>query len=208
MIWAIVVAAGRGERFGGPKQYQRVNGRLLVDWAVDAAKEHVRDVVLVANASWPDRHESQPTVVVPGGATRSESVRAGLAAVPLAADLIVIHDAARPAAPADLWRAVLAAAQRPGVDGAVPGIAVSDTLKRVDGERVVETVVRSGLYAIQTPQAFRAEPLRRAHAGLAEATDDAALVEAVGGKVVVVRGDPAAVKVTTIADVALISRLL
>ena len=125
-----------------------------------------------------------------GGATRSESVRAGLAAVPPDAEVVVVHDAARPLATAALFDAVIDAV-RAGADGAVPGLPVADTLKRVDDVRVIETVDRVGLVAVQTPQAFRAGVLRAAHAPAADATDDAALVEALGGTVVVVPGDPA-----------------
>ena len=116
---------------------------------------------------------------------RSDSVRAGLAAISPDAEIVVVHDAARPLASPLLFASVIQAV-RDGADGAVPGIAVSDTIKRVDGERVVETLDRASLVAVQTPQAFRADALREAHAAGAIATDDAALVEAVGGTVVVV----------------------
>ena len=117
------------------------------------------------------------------------------------------RDAARPLAPHDLWVRV-AAAVAAGADAAVPALAVHDTVKRVDGDRVLETVDRAGLVTVQTPQAFRADILRRAHAEARDATDDAALVEALGGKVVTVDGDPRNVKVTTAADVGLVERLL
>jgi 2-C-methyl-D-erythritol 4-phosphate cytidylyltransferase len=123
-------------------------------------------------------------------------VRAGLAAVPAGATVIVVHDAARPLADRDLFERVIAAV-RAGADGAVPGLPVPDTIKRVgpSGD-VIETLDRPALRAVQTPQAFAADVLRRAHAGGGEATDDAALVEAAGGRVVVVDGDPANLKVT------------
>jgi 2-C-methyl-D-erythritol 4-phosphate cytidylyltransferase len=144
---------------------------------------------------------------VTGGATRAESVRAGLAAVPPDAVVVVVHDAARPLAPPGLFQAVIAAVAE-GADGALPGIAVPDTLKRTDGNRVVATVSRSGLVAAQTPQAFRADVLRRAHLGAGDATDDAALVEAVGGTVVIVPGAQANIKLTTGSDLALAAALL
>ena len=120
----------------------------------------------------------------------------GLRAVPDDVDVIVVHDAARPLASRALFAAVIAAV-RDGADAAVPGVAVADTLKRVDGARVVATVDRDDLVAVQTPQAFRASALRAAHASGDDASDDAALVEAAGGRVVVVAGDPANLKITT-----------
>jgi 2-C-methyl-D-erythritol 4-phosphate cytidylyltransferase len=119
----------------------------------------------------------------------------------------LVHDAARPLADAPPFVAVIAAVAE-GADGAVPGIPVADTLKRVDDVRVTATVDRMGLVAVQTPQAFRAEVLRAAHVGRAEATDDAALVEAIGGSVVVVPGDPRNVKVTGPADLMIAAALL
>jgi len=145
--------------------------------------------------------------LVTGGPTRAASVRAGLAAVPLPAEVVVVHDAARPLASVELFEAVIGAV-REGADGAVPGLAVTDTLKRVDDVRVTATVDRMGLVAVQTPQAFDAAVLRAAHAGTAEATDDAALVEELGGTVVVVAGDPRNLKVTGPADLMIAAALL
>jgi 2-C-methyl-D-erythritol 4-phosphate cytidylyltransferase len=205
-VWAIVVAAGWGERFGGPKQFSDLGGTRLVDHAVATASAACDAVVVVV----PDAAEwrgAPVAAVVNGGATRAESVRAGLAAVPASADVVVVHDAARPLAGDALFAAVVAAV-REGADGAVPGIPVADTLKRVEDVRVTATVDRMGLVAVQTPQAFRAGALRAAHAGRAEATDDAALVEAGGGRVVVVPGDPRNLKVTGPADLMIASALL
>jgi 2-C-methyl-D-erythritol 4-phosphate cytidylyltransferase len=142
-----------------------------------------------------------------GGASRAESVRAGLAVVPLGAEIVVVHDAARPLASDELFDAVIGAV-RDGADGAVPGLAVADTLKRVDDVRVTATVDRVGLVAVQTPQAFDARILRAAHAGSADATDDAQLVEAIGGTVVVVPGDPRNLKITGPADLMIAAALL
>ena len=133
---------------------------------------------------------------VDGGATRSESVRAGLAAVPEEAEIICVHDAARPLATTDLYRSVIAAVAN-GADGAIPGLGVTDTIKMVDADGTVNTTLdRSRLVAVQTPQAYRADMLRRAHAGAGEQTDDAALVEAIGGTVVVVPGEADNRKIT------------
>jgi 2-C-methyl-D-erythritol 4-phosphate cytidylyltransferase len=199
-IWAVVVAAGRGERFGAPKQYERLGDRRVLDWALEAAGARADGVVLVVPPDRAGDPEPGAAAVVAGGSTRSASVRAGLAAVPDDADLVLVHDAARPLAPPEVFDAVLAAVAA-GADGAVPGLPVTDTVKRVapDGA-VVETLDRHALVAVQTPQAFRAGALRAAHAAGGEASDDAALVEAAGGRVVVVPGAPAAAKVTEPGD--------
>jgi 2-C-methyl-D-erythritol 4-phosphate cytidylyltransferase len=127
-------------------------------------------------------------------------VRAGLGAVPPDATVICVHDAARPFASASLFAAVIEAV-RDGADGAVPGVPVADTIKRIDAANVVTaTLPRAELVAVQTPQAFRAAALRAAHGSDVEATDDAALVEARGGRVVVVAGDPDNRKITAAAD--------
>ena len=192
-----MVAAGSGNRFGGQKQFEQLDGRRVVDWSLAACRSVAEGVVLVV----PPDHDTpeEVDIVVNGGATRSESVRAGLGAVPAEADVVVIHDAARPFAAPALFEAVVAAV-RNGADGAVPAVVVTDTIKQVADGRVVATLDRAQLVAVQTPQAFSAEVLRRAHASGAEATDDAALVEAVGGQVVVVPGDPANTKITLPAD--------
>jgi 2-C-methyl-D-erythritol 2,4-cyclodiphosphate synthase len=141
-------------------------------------------------------------VVVAGGATRSASVRAGLAAVPADARIVAVHDGARPLASLALFEAVVAGV-RAGADAVLPGVGVGDTLKRVGPGGVVEaTVDRDLLVAVQTPQAFAADALRRAHAGDPEATDDGALVEAIGGRVVVVAGEPTNLKLTHPGDLA------
>ena len=202
-VWAIVVAAGRGSRFGGAKQFEKLEGRRVVDWAVAACRSVADGVVLVV----PDDHVGEEAigagagadVVVAGGPSRSASVRCGLDAVDPDAEVVVVHDAARPFAAPTLFAAVVAAV-RGGADGAVPGVALADTIKRVAGGQVVATLDRAELVAVQTPQAFSAAALRAAHRGGAEATDDAALVEAAGGRVVVVAGDPANTKITLRAD--------
>ncbi len=204
--WAIVVAGGSGARFGGAKQFNVLGGRRVVDWAVMAARAACDGVILVLPEAELGRValDVQPDVVVAGGATRSASVRAGLAQVPEAVEAVLVHDAARPMAHPGLFVAVLEALAA-GADGAVAAVPVADTLKRVgpDGS-VTATVDRAGLWAVQTPQGFRLEVLRAAHAGEPEATDDAGLVEAAGGRVVVVPGDRRNLKVTDAADLALL----
>ena len=193
--WAIVVAAGTGERFGERKQFQRLGFGRVVDWALRSAREHCDGVVLVVPADAADRAEPQADAVVAGGGTRSTSVRNGLAEVPADADIVVVHDAARPVPVPDVWRRVLDAI-RAGADAAVPGVPVTDTLRHVDGG----PADRTRFVAVQTPQAFRADALRRAHLAEPESTDDASLVEAAGGRVVLVEGDPANIKITTPLD--------
>jgi 2-C-methyl-D-erythritol 4-phosphate cytidylyltransferase len=198
VVWTIVVAAGSGQRFGGPKQFEDLGGRPLLAWAVDAARATSDGVVVVL----PAGHEPLGPGEVHGGATRSESVRRGLAAVPTEATVVVVHDAARPLAPAALFRAVVGAVEA-GADAAVPGLPVADTIKLVDADGVVvHTPDRQRLVAVQTPQAFRASVLRQVHARGGEATDDAGLVEDAGGRVLVVPGTPDARKVTQPDDLA------
>jgi 2-C-methyl-D-erythritol 4-phosphate cytidylyltransferase len=203
-VWGIVVAAGRGDRFGEAKQFCELGGTRVIDHALAPLAPFCDGVVVVVppGFNWQGTGTS-----VDGGATRSDSVRAGLRAVPEDADIVVVHDAARPLATPALFNAVIAAVQS-GADAAVPGIPVSDTLKRVDGERVLETVDRAQLVAVQTPQAFRAFVLRAAHAQGAHTTDDAALVEAARGQVVVVPGDPRNLKITTPDDLLVATALL
>lgn len=203
--WVVVVAAGTGSRFGGPKQWAPLAGRRVVDHAVDALRRAPSCsgvVVVVPGDDVAGAHVPGADVVVGGGATRSASVRAGLAAVPADVEVIVIHDGARPLCPPALFEAVVAAV-RAGADAALPTVPVTDTLKRVGRGGVVEaTVDRSSLVAVQTPQGFAAAVLRAAHAGAPEATDDGALVEAIGGRVVAVAGDPANLKLTDAGDLA------
>jgi 2-C-methyl-D-erythritol 4-phosphate cytidylyltransferase len=208
-VWTVLLAAGSGSRFGGvnPKQYEPLCGRRVLDWSVDAAREVSSGLVLVVAQDRIDDDEPAVDEVVVGGATRSESVRAGLAAVPRDAQVIVVHDTARPLAGADLFGAVVAAIG-PRVDGAIPGVAVTDTIKRIADGQVAETLIREELVAVQTPQAFRAGVLRRAHQGVEEATDDAALVERLGGTVVVVPGSVHNVKITHPHDLETAARHL
>lgn len=190
------MGGGSGRRFGRPKQYESVGNERVVDRSRRVAESVSDGVVLVVPPEDVDREGG-----VAGGSTRAESVRAGLAAVPADADVICVHDAARPMASPDLYRAVVAAVVA-GADGAVPGVPVVDTIKIVVGaDRVVSsTPDRGSLVAVQTPQAFAADILRRAHAAGADGTDDASLVEAIGGRVVVVPGEVGNRKITEPAD--------
>ena len=191
------MGGGSGQRFGRPKQYELIGDERIIDRSQRIAAQASEGVVVVVPAADAEREAA-----IAGGATRSDSVRAGLAQVPDDCDVICIHDAARPLASVDLFRAVIAAVDT-GADGAVPGVPVYDTIKIVDESgTVVDTPERSRLVAVQTPQAFRATVLRTAHAGSAEGTDDASLVEAAGGRVVVVAGESTNRKVTHPEDLA------
>jgi len=197
VVWTVVVAGGSGRRFGRPKQYEVLGTKRVLDWSVDAARAVSDGVIVVL----PHEDAGAPGTVA-GGSTRSESVRSGLAAVPDAATIICVHDAARPFAGREEFASVIAAVAA-RADGAIPGVSVSDTIKVVDPDgTVIATPARESLVAVQTPQAFRAPVLRQAHAGGGEGTDDAALVEAIGGRVVVVPGTARNRKITVEDDLA------
>ena len=219
-VWAVLVAAGRGERLGSdrPKAFARLGDRPLLAESLERldASEWVDSIVVAAPKGWEEpvillAEElgcSKVTEAVTGGASRSESVRAGVAEVPEDALVILVHDAARPLLVEDMIERVLAPLSE-GWDGAVPGLPLADTVKRVEGDTVVETVDRSSLVAVQTPQAFGAETLRAALEGdIAPASDCSSLVEARGGRVKVVQGDPRLLKVTTADDLAKIASWL
>jgi 2-C-methyl-D-erythritol 4-phosphate cytidylyltransferase len=211
LVWAIVVAGGSGRSFGQLKQFEQLADRHVVEWSVAACRPTASGVVLVVPAGSNFEPDYGADVVIEGGATRAESVRNGLTVVPADADVIIVHDAARPLAAPGLFGAVVEAVAG-GAGGAIPGLEVSDTIKeirQVDGmTEVAATLDRSTLVAVQTPQAFAAELLRKAHAGGSEATDDAALVEALGATVRVVQGDPRNMKITTRADLRTAEQLM
>ncbi|WP_419925024.1 2-C-methyl-D-erythritol 4-phosphate cytidylyltransferase [Candidatus Poriferisocius sp.] len=198
-VWTVVVAAGSGTRFGGAKQYLELAGCRVVDRSVAVAAQVSDGVVVVVPA--PDVSSEaaklSAAAVVAGGPSRAASVRNGLAAVPLDAAIICVHDAARPLAGADVYGRVINEVQS-GAAGAVPVVPVTDTIRRVDGG----VVDRSTLLAVQTPQAFRGELLREAHARAGDATDDAGLVEAAGHAVVAVEGHSRNIKITRPDDLA------
>ena len=208
---AIVVAGGSGSRFGGHKQFANLGGTSVAARSVSACRCVAESVVLVVPDGKSIESHGADTVVV-GGRTRSESVRAGLYAVPEDVDVVIVHDAARPLASERLFYAVVAELSNPDVAGATVGTPVVDTIKQVvevDGRRrVTATLDRSSLVAVQTPQGFRREALVAAHATGAEATDDAALIESLGGDVVVVEGDPDNLKLTSPSDLLDAERIL
>ncbi len=202
-VAAVVVAAGQGQRFGGPKQFAVLNHDTVTAHSVRAARSVAERVVLVVPPNYQGNGEGADVVVV-GGLTRAASVRAGLEECG-DADVIVVHDAARPMATTSLFASVVAAVKA-GADGAIPGLPISDTVKHIQHEGplmvVGQTVEREELVTVQTPQAFARDVLIRAHANGDDATDDAALVEALGGRVVVVAGEVDNVKITVPGDLA------
>jgi 2-C-methyl-D-erythritol 4-phosphate cytidylyltransferase len=209
---ALLVAAGSGERLGAgrPKAFVVLAGRPMLEWSLDALRAAgIEDVVVAAPEGVA---EAAPGVVtVPGGATRSASVRAALEAAPWDAGAVVVHDAARPLAEPELFTRTLAALQ--DAEAAIAAAPVTDTVKEAGPDHVVQrTLDRSRLWAIQTPQAFRRDALAAAldvpDDVLARATDDAWLVERAGGRVVVIPSTGRNLKVTTPFDLALAERLL
>lgn len=207
LVSAIVLAGGVGARFGGPKHLALLAGARVVDRSVRAASQACDQVVLVLPGPRPTWTGESVSAVVAGGSTRSGSVRAGLEAVDPRAGIIVVHDAARPLARPALFSDVIAAVAA-GADAAVPGLPVTDTLKEVADGVVVKTLARDSIMAVQTPQAFAADVLRSAHRDAPEGTDDAALVEAIRGSVVVVPGDERNLKITGPADLRVAEALL
>jgi 2-C-methyl-D-erythritol 4-phosphate cytidylyltransferase len=207
---ALVVAAGRGERLGRPvpKAFVNLAGRPMVEWSVTALQQ-VRAVSRIVVALPPGVAAPAGTIGVPGGGRRSHSVRAALAAAG-ADDVVVVHDGARPLVTPELIAACLAALG--DADAAVAATPVTDTIKECDGDRVVRTLDRARLWAIQTPQVFRRAALTRAldqgDELVGAATDDAALVEALGGTVRIVPAPPENLKVTTPLDMQVAEMLL
>jgi 2-C-methyl-D-erythritol 4-phosphate cytidylyltransferase len=218
--WALIAAAGSGERLGidRPKAFAVLGERPLLAESIDRLDRCplVDAIVVAAPPGWEEPSillaeelvASKVVACVTGGATRAESVAAALAEVPEEALVVIVHDAARPLIDDAVIERVLGPLGE-GFDGAVPALPVSDTLKRARDRTVEETVDRGGLVVAQTPQAFLAPVLRRAFSGdLEGATDCASLVERSGGRVAVVDGDPRLLKVTTPADLALIESWL
>lgn len=218
IVGAVVPAAGRGVRLGGaaPKALRELAGEPLLVHAVRGlrAAPSVGTVVVVVPPALVEPVRAllaaYDVVVVPGGAERQESVSLGLRALPPEVDAVLVHDAARCLTPPAVFEAVVVAL-RAGADAVVPVLPVDDTVKRVHGDRVVETVDRSALRAVQTPQGFRRDVLLQAHAAasrLRQHTDDAGLVEALGRTVVVVPGSEEAFKVTRPLDLLLAEAVL
>jgi 2-C-methyl-D-erythritol 4-phosphate cytidylyltransferase len=211
-VVGIIAAGGSGERLGAdrPKAFVVLHGRAMVDWSVEALRGACDRLIVAAPAERAE-DRGRRTELVPGGESRSASVRNAVLAAP-EAEVYVVHDAARPLVTSELVERCVAALE-PGVDGAIAAAPMTDTVKEAapDG-RVLRTLDRSGLWAIQTPQVFRADVLRRAldrdPAALAAATDDASLVEEIGGTVRVVEAPPENLKVTSESDLKVAEALL
>jgi 2-C-methyl-D-erythritol 4-phosphate cytidylyltransferase len=215
-VWAVLAAAGRGERLGSdrPKAFARLGGRPLLAESLERLEgsEWIDRIVIAAPPEWEEPcilvaeeiGAGKVSSAVTGGAARSESVRLALEDIPDEAAVVLVHDAARPLLPDEVIERVLAPLSE-GWDGVVPALPVSDTVKRVEQDRVVETLPRAELVAVQTPQAFVTLALRKALEGdISRASDCSSLVEAHGGRVKVVEGDRRLVKVTGPDDLALV----
>jgi 2-C-methyl-D-erythritol 4-phosphate cytidylyltransferase len=218
-VWAIVAAAGSGHRLGAdqPKAFVRLGELPLLAESLRRLDDSdwIDEIVVVTPPGWEEPAillaeelgAGKVCAAVPGGSTRAESVRLALAEVPADAAVVLVHDAARPVLPAEVIERVLVPLSE-GWDGVVPALPVADTVKRVDRDRVVETLAREQLVAVQTPQAFVAPVLREAAEGGEDAGDCAALVEARGGRVKIVAGDRRLLKVTTREDLELVASWL
>ncbi len=217
-VWAVLAAAGSGERLGAdrPKAFVRLGEQPLLAESLARldASDWVDAIVVAAPPDWEEpaillAEElgcGKVSACVTGGPTRADSVRLGLAEVPDDAAVVLVHDAARPLLEDDVVERVVTALNE-GWDGAVPALPVADTVKRVEDDRVVETLPRDEIRIVQTPQAFIADVLRRALTG-SDWTDCAAAVEAAGGRVKAVEGDPRLLKITDAADLDRVAALL
>ncbi|HMJ00654.1 MAG TPA: 2-C-methyl-D-erythritol 4-phosphate cytidylyltransferase [Gaiellaceae bacterium] len=224
-VWAILAAAGKGDRLGldRPKAFAPLNDRPLVAEALERleASDWIEGIVVAAPPEWEEPcilvaeevAAGKVAATVTGGESRSESVRAALAEVPEEATVVLVHDAARPLVTDEVIERVVTGLAD-GWDGAVPALPIADAVKRVEGDAVVETLDREGLVTVQTPQAFLASALRAALSDptlqqtVAKSLDCASLVEARGGRVRVVEGDPHLLKVTEPADLELVASWL
>jgi 2-C-methyl-D-erythritol 4-phosphate cytidylyltransferase len=218
-IWAILAAAGRGDRLGldRPKAFAPLKERPLIAESLERldASDWIEGIVVAAPPEWEEPcilvaeevAAGKVAETVTGGETRGDSVRNALAQVPEDAAVVLVHDAARPLVTEEVIGRVVTALEE-GWDGAVPSLPMSDTVKRVEGEAVTETIDRAGLVIVQTPQAFVAGIFRRAVESGGEASDCAALVEAAGGRVRAVPGDPRLLKITEPSDLELVESWL
>jgi 2-C-methyl-D-erythritol 4-phosphate cytidylyltransferase len=222
VVWAVLAAGGRGERLGAdkPKAFARLGELPMLAEPLRRLEdsEWIERIVIAAPPEWEEPcilvaeelGAGKVAAVVTGGATRAESVSAALAAVGDEAAVVLVHDAARPILPDEVTERVLAPLSQ-GFDGAVAALPIADTIKRVRGGEIVETLSRDELVGAQTPQAFLADALRRAVSRseeLTRFTDCASLVEAQGGRIAVVAGDPRLLKVTSPSDLELVSSWL
>lgn len=215
-IFGIVVGAGSGERFGRLKQLDLLCGKSVLQHSLTAAANACDAVAVVVPDALAEQivldskeFSGKQIFATAGGSTRAESVRCGIRALSKQVSgwpdgsIAVVHDAARPLASREIFKRVIAAV-KDGADAAVPVIEVTDTIRHTEGGPVDRSLLR----VVQTPQAFKAEMLEAAHAQSPEATDDATLVEAIGGKVVLVEGSPDNIKITRPRDLTVAEVLL
>lgn len=203
-VWGIVVAGGSGVRYGRRKQLDLLHGRRVLDWSIDCLRSTCASIVVVLPADLVASANLDTSIhIVAGGETRSDSVRAGLEAVAADATHVLVHDAARPLTSHALVGRVVDALAG-GAAGVVPVVPVTDSLRTVHGR----PIDRSELVAVQTPQGFVVEALRRAHASVVDATDDASLLADLGLGVVHVDGEPSNIKITDPQDLVIANALL
>jgi 2-C-methyl-D-erythritol 4-phosphate cytidylyltransferase len=205
--WGVVLAAGSGARFGGPKQLAAIGpGERMVDRAVRTLRPIVPQLVvaITPGSEWDGDADVR---VVAGGPSRVASMRAVLAAIPDDDAVVVVHDAAHPLVSTALCREVATTLVARGVDGVVPALPIAEALVRVDGEQVLESVPKTALVLVGVPHAFRLATLRRAHAGEPEASDDSVLVLRAGGSIVTVPGEHTAIHVIDAGSLAAVRRL-
>ncbi len=209
-VSVIVVAAGEGKRFGDAKPYALLKGKPILEWSLDAfeAHEDVAEVILVLRDDsrkkvYSERY-TKIVSVVKGGEKRQDSVLSGFRQIdPTKAEKVLVHDGVRPLVSSELIGRIIEAVQEKGA--VVPAVPLKDTVKRVDGQEVKQTLEREKLFCVQTPQGFFYSVLKAAFDQAAEenfyGTEEAALVERTGKKVYVVQGDPKNIKITTPEDI-------
>ncbi len=209
-VSVIVVAAGEGKRFRGAKPFALLKGKPILDWSLDAFEEHedVTEVILVLRDDSREKNYSKRYTkivsVVGGGEKRQDSVLAGFCQIdPAKAEIVLVHDGVRPLVSSELIGRIIEAVQERGA--VVPVIPIKDTVKRVDGQEVKQTLEREKLFRVQTPQGFFFSVLKAAFDQAEKdgfyGTDEAVLVEKIGKKVYVVQGDPKNIKITTPEDI-------
>lgn len=205
-VWCIVLAAGSGARFGSWKQFVDAAGERLVDLAVERALSACDHVVLVLP---PGKRWTGVPVdrIAEGGLDRASSVRSGLAAIPDAHGVVVVHQAANPLASRETIEGLISAVES-GAPAVFPGLRPADLVREVDGEVAGAVIGRDGLVLVQTPAAFRIEVLREAHASGVDSVEDTALVSGIGYEVRIIRGDPRNIHVATQQDLELVAALL
>ena len=208
-IWTIVVAAGQGLRFGSKKQFAELSGASVLFHSVLAATKVSDGIVVVTTdedleyAKVSLQNVEKVKEVVVGGSTRSKSVRKGLEQVPQNCDILIVHDGVRPLASEKLFKSVVKKIQE-GSEAVVPVVPIADSLRLISGEQID----RSEVVAIQTPQAFKATLLLKAHSTSESASDDASLVELAGGTIDFVDGDVRNLKITVSSDLQIAENFL